>query len=129
MNDIQAFINGMSQQWQKERAATQMTLGGLIKILETMPEDMEIIGLGELDSYRGYYSDLSFEPTDTKRTVIEVLSDCRSAMGEVFTGYKGGDYVMGSLTPLWVAHYGSCGRKFMCVNEDGTISTADDDTV
>lgn len=129
MNELQALINGMSAEWQRERAETQMTLGGIIKVLEALPKDMLIRGLGGLDSYRGYYSDLAFEPEPAvERAASEVLQVCRDAMGQVFTGYKGGDFVMGALTPLWVAHYGSCGRRVMGVNADGTIETAEDDT-
>ena len=128
MDNIQAMLDGMAQQWKKERAANQMTLGELIKVLERMPQDAEIHGLGELDSYRGYYEDLAFEPTDEKRLVSEILTKCRSAMGQVFTGYKGGDFVMGALTPLWHSHYGTTGKKLMGINADGTIETADDDT-
>ena len=40
--------------------------------------------------------------------------------------YKGGDFVMGALTPMWVAHYGCTGKKLMALNADGTIETADD---
>ena len=86
MEPLQALINGMSAKWKRERAKTQMTLGKLIKILEDMPETTEIAGLGELDSYRGYYSDLAFEPTEEKRPISEILVQCRNAMGKVFKG-------------------------------------------
>jgi hypothetical protein len=45
----------------------------------------------------------------------------------VFTGYKGGDFVMGALTPLWLASYGSCGRKLMAVHAGGELETAEDE--
>ena len=127
IHPIRAMVDGLSAAWQKERSESQMTLGKVIKILETMPEDMKIRGLGELDSYRGYYSDLAFEPTEKSRPVFEILADCRSAMGRVFQGYKGGDFMMGETTPMWVAHYGSCGKKLITINHDGTIETKNDD--
>ena len=37
-------------------------------------------------------------------------------MGQVFEGYKGGDFMMGALTPLWVAAYGNCGNKLLAIN-------------
>ena len=110
----------------KERAATQLTLGEMIDFLKTLPGDTEIEGLGKLDSYRGYYSDLAFEPTEDKRKVEELLEVCQAAMGQVFTGYKGGDFVMGALTPLWIAGYGCCGDKLMSINIDGTLETESD---
>ena len=128
MDNLQAMIDGMSADWQRERAATQMTLGKMIEALEAMPATAEIEGLGDLDSYRGYYCDLAFEPSKEKRLATDVLEVCRAAMGQVFTGYKGGDYVMGALTPLWIAPYGSGGGdKIIAINPDGTIEAAKDD--
>jgi hypothetical protein len=124
--DLQALVDGMSAQWQRERAETQMTLGKMIEKLEAMPPEKEISGLGYLNSYRGYYSDLAFEPTDSSETVKELLERCKAAMGQVYTGYKGGDYVMGALTPIWVADYGCCGDKLMAIRDDGTLETAHD---
>jgi hypothetical protein len=62
--------------------------------------------LREPHSYRGYYSDLAFEGGTSQIEAHELLASCKSAMGKVFTGYKGGDFMMGELTPLWVASYG-----------------------
>lgn len=42
--NIQALFDGLSAEWQRERAETQMTLGKLIEILESMPADTEIRG-------------------------------------------------------------------------------------
>jgi len=57
----------------------------------------------------------------------DLLEECKAAMGQVFYGYKGGDYVMGALTPVWLASYGCCGQKLMALHVDGEIETADDD--
>jgi hypothetical protein len=111
----------------RERAATQMTLGAMIAALEKMPPETEIDGIGSAISYRGYYSDLAFQPQPEKIKAGDLLAQCRAAMGQVFEGYKGGDFVMGALTPVWIADYGCCGRKIMAINPDGTIETADDD--
>lgn len=126
-NHIQALADGMSAAWQKERSATQMTLGKLIARLEAMPADALIDGIANPDSYRGYYEDLAFSSIEKKVTVADALKMCRDAMGQVFYGYKGGEYVMGALTPLWIAEYGCCGRKFMALTADGVIETAEDD--
>jgi hypothetical protein len=121
--DIQAMIDGMSARWQRERAETQMTLGELISALAAMPPDAQVAHLCRAHSYRGYYSDLAFEQDAGTRPAVDLLNDCRAAMGEVFEGYKGGDYVMGALTPLWVASFGKCGDKLMALREDGGIET------
>lgn len=122
--NLQAMIDGISAQWMKERAATQMTLGAMIERLESLPSDL-LIGLGEPHSYRGYYSDLAFEAV-TPAPAANLLADCMDAMGKSFTGYKGGDYYMHAGVPVWVSEYGSCGVKLMAINDDGSIVTKED---
>lgn len=124
--DMQTKLNEMSNGWAKERSETQLTLGELIEFLKSQPSDLLIEGLGELDSYRGYYRDLAFEPVTTQRSAKDLLDECQSAMGKVFEGYKGGDYLMGENTPLWVANYGSCGTRLMSVINNGSLETSDE---
>ncbi len=127
MNNIQAFFDGMSAQMQRQRAATQMTLGKLIAALEAMPDGAEVANLCDSHSYRGYYEDLAFERATGVRPAAELLSECKAAMGQVFTGYKGGDYVMGALTPVWVANYGCGGVKLITLSAGGEIETENDE--
>jgi len=127
MNQLQAMVDGMNAQWQKERATSQMTLGKLIAMLESMPADKEIFGLSNPHSYRGYYCDLAFERQAGEVKAGDLLTECRAAMGKVFEGYKGGDFIMGESTPVWVAQYGDCGKRLMALNPDGTIETAEDE--
>jgi len=115
----------MSAQWQKERAESQMTLGKLIERLQSIPPET-MIDIAEPHSYRGYYSDLAFK-SGGKITATAALSMCRAAMGEVFQGYKGGDFQMGRNTPVWCASYGCCGQKIMGIRDDGTLELADDE--
>ena len=127
MLDMQALFDGVSARRQRERAATQLTLGALIAALEKMPADARVANLRDPGSYRGYYSDLYFKRSDGTRPAAELLAECKDAMGQVFTGYKGGDYVMGALTPLWVASYGCCGPKLMAVHAGGDVETEQDE--
>ena len=124
---IHALLDGMNAQWQRERAETQMTLGKLITALEAIPEGAEVANLNHAHSYRGYYSDLAFERDEGTRPASELLAECKAAMGQVFCGYKGGDYVMGALTPIWVATYGCLGLKLMVLHIGGGIETAEDE--
>ena len=124
--NTQALINGLSQKWQRERAETQLTLGRLIATLEAMPRGAQVANLRDPGSYRGYYQDLYFEQQFGTRPASELLADCKAAMGKVFEGYKGGEYVMGELTPLWVATYGCCGERLLAVQAEGKIQTASD---
>lgn len=113
---LQALVNGMGAMSQTERAKSQMTLGALIGRLEELDPERLVEGMGGLMSYRGYYSDLSFDTGEPPRTVADLLSECRGAMGKVFEGYKGGDFQMGERTPLWIAPYGSTGPRLMALD-------------
>lgn len=121
---IQALMDGLKSGWQRERAETQMTLGEMIATLEDMHSIARIDGLGEPHSYRGYYEDLAFEKTEGIMRVGELLDLCKSAMGKAYEGYKGGTFVMGEMTPVWVAYYGQTGKRLIAINRDGTIETA-----
>lgn len=119
IHPIQAMADGMSKAWQAERSKTQLTLGELIEVLSQLASDRMVVGLGEPISYRGYYSDLAFEPDATPRPVADVLAMARGCMGKTFEGYKGGDFDMGARTPLWSAHYGeSSGDRIMGLQTD-----------
>lgn len=112
--DIQAFFDMFSEGERAKRGLSQMTLIRFIQLLEELTADKKIIGIGYLDSYRGYYADLAFSPTEDIRTVGEVLLNCKNALGQTFEGYKGGDFVMGEHTPLWLSAYGSSsGQRVM----------------
>lgn len=133
--DIQRIVDAISAQWQNERAATQVTLGELISFLSDAPQDAKVATdtgyiIGPLQSYRGYYSDLSFACGESLPTVSAVLADARAALGAEFTGYKGGEFRMSKATPMWCAPYGCCGRKIVGVQaspEVVNLVTAEDD--
>jgi len=122
---LQALVDGMSAQWMKKRAETQMTLGDMIARLEALPGGV-MVPLSNPHSYRGYYSDLSFEQTETV-AAKHLLEKCNAAMGKCFHGWKGGDHYMHADVPVWVAERGSCGLKLMAINDDGSLVTAEDD--
>ena len=59
----------------------------------------------ELSSYRGSYEELSIIYSgdyDKRLTVEQFLARLKTAVGETFQGWKGGDFVMDTITPLWV---------------------------
>lgn len=125
--NMQTLIDGMSARWQRERAETQMTLGKLIEALAAMPEGAEVANINSAHSYRGYYSDLAFERDEGTRPAADLLAECKAAMGRGFCGYKGGDFVMGEMTPVWLASYGCCGLKLIALHASGKVETAEDD--
>lgn len=129
--DMQKVVDMMNKQMEHERAATQMTLGELISTLRAFHPDTAVAGVtAEADSYRGYYSDLAFEPGNT--TVEDLLQTAESALGQVFEGYKGGEFVMTKVTPLWCANYGDCGLRVMAItgsDQEGlTVELAEDES-
>lgn len=92
----------------------QMSLGDLIRSLSRCPKGvpcrvcgMGTTGLGKPHSYRGYYDHLALE-FGAVRTVGEVYKDLLAARGSRFEGWKGGDYIMGDHTPVWVSNEGEC---------------------
>ena len=123
INPMQAMFDGMGAHQQKARAETQLTLGQLIGLLEGLPEERLIKGLGSAHSYRGYYSDLSFSPTEANQTVKEALIMAQKCMGEVFEGWKGGEYQMGRNTPLWSAEEGCTADKLLGLDLTGAVIT------
>lgn len=118
MNVVQDKLDAMMEIMRKERGKYHLTLGELIAALEELPPDFRVILAGDTGpsyagypsgahSYRGYYSDLAFEPSQEPVTAGEFLTECKTFVGFTFEGYKGGDFTMTEDTPLWVAHCGS----------------------
>ena len=86
-----------------------MMLGELICLLEDLPQNKVVkFGFGHPHSYRGYYEDLSFSP-EMNVTIGSMLEHAKSALGQTFTGYKGGEFLMGEYTECWISCYGSSG--------------------
>ena len=61
-------------------------------------------------SYRGYYSELAFEPAEDVK-VSDMLRDAEGALGKTFMGYKGGDYTMHGAVECYLATYGNTGEE------------------
>lgn len=92
-----------------------MTLGDFIEALSKIDRNISIYyAFGNMiptyfDSYRGYYEDIALgycEYQGTDPTVGSLLDLAKSSVGEVFTGWKGGDFVMKKDTTLWIANAG-----------------------
>lgn len=112
--DFQKMIDSMNKMTEMSRSKYHLTLGDLIEVIGKVPPGTPIkfddgSNPGEFDSYRGYYSDLSIQPQSQSVTSDELLASASAALGETFTGYKGGDFTMHKDTPLWKAAYGCCG--------------------
>lgn len=81
-------------------------LGDLIARLEREdPNRILPIGFAEPHSYRGYYSELAFEPR-RDISIGDMLEAARSALGATFEGYKGGNFTMNEYSDCYIATYG-----------------------
>lgn len=113
MSDIHSLFSALSDGMRSARSQYHLTLGGLIKFLESAPSHALVFlddtnkSPGRLYSYRGYYEDLAFAEVGSAPTAELLLEICKDALGKTFTGYKGGDFVMTEDTPLWVSEYGA----------------------
>jgi len=125
--NLQDLVDGMNARMQRERAGSQLTLGHLIEKLEAMPDGAVVPNLKKAHSYRGYYVDLAFERGDGTRPAAELLAECRASMGKMFEGYKGGEFVMGELTPVWVAEYGCSGQRIIAIGSGNNLELAEDE--
>lgn len=111
---LQDAIDAISAAGQAQRREYHLTLGELVEVLFDLPDHDIPIEFddgstpGRLHSYRGYYQDLAFS-TGATGNVGDVLEDAQDAIGETFTGYKGGDFRMDETTPLWRAESGETG--------------------
>jgi hypothetical protein len=117
--DFQTLFNNFAAAAKAESLADKpiITLGELIAKLEAKDAAAElavqyfdqVLGYGNAESYRGYYSDLSIDPiSGSLGTVADALKDLRAAVGQTFTGYKGGEYKMTNRTLVWVAQWSTC---------------------
>lgn len=125
--DFQALMDTISEAARTTRKDYHLTLDKLIKVIEDL-DDRSIpvvvdydhtTGIDSVDSYRGYYADLSLLPTKTVSTADRLYVMLKSAYGSTFEGYKGGDFVMDGDTPLWVAAYGNTGPAVIGAYVDG----------
>ena len=90
-----------------------MTLGELTKARERVPGETPVyFDLLQLvptrfDSYRGFYDQLALGYADDGRKTAEaLLEQCRKANGQIFEGWKGGQYTMRDNTDLWISNRG-----------------------
>lgn len=96
---------------------SNLTLGQFIEFLVSCDGDWRVYfefgGMipTNFNSYRGFYDQLALgfksQSYGEAPTVSSLLSEARSCVGKVFTGYKGGNYTMDLHTELWVDNPGS----------------------
>lgn len=126
------------------KISPQLTLGELIAKLEAIPKreegkeeadvtfDFEYAFPTTLESWRGIYEELAigfrfegYELGDYEKevkpwTLSAFIEHLKSALGKTYEGWKGGDFMMGKTTPIWVANPGNVGETgVLDVHDDG----------
>ena len=114
--DTQKFIEWKLQARRDEamKTSAQLTLGELIAKLEAIENKDKPVIFNEqyhpisIDSWRGSYAELALEYAESgdKLTTSKFLEELSRTVGLTLMGYKGGEYLMGKTTPVWVANYG-----------------------
>lgn len=128
--DLQTYLDNATTAAREERMKTsnQLTLGELILKLEPIVEaqkkkkkddqaniyfDFADTFPTHLHSWRGSYAELAigfgggtYSSDDKAMTVIDFYKILKEAIGKTYIGWKGGDFVMGKNTPLWVSDDG-----------------------
>ena len=124
--NLQEYLNNAVKVDRMKRfgQSSQLCLGELILKLKSMPPDSDVILDFDntipytIDSWRGSYDEIaicythvgdSYAPKPwVAQQFCRILID---AIGNTFTGYKGGTYIMDKTTPVWVANYGESGNR------------------
>jgi len=88
-----------------------MILKELIEFLQEWNRNIIVpLGFNNPHSYRGYYDELAFEPVENT-TVGEMLDCAKEALGNTYTGWKGGDFKMGPCTEVYLSIRGEYGGE------------------
>jgi len=88
-----------------------MTLGELIaKLKRHDPAKIVRLGFCNPHSYRGDYHSLAFEPAENV-AVGEMLQCAERALGDTFSGYRGGLFTMQKITGVYLAKRGYEGEE------------------
>ena len=97
------------------KTSKQLSLGELILKLEAVKnknllvyyDDKKFAPTNSFLSWRGSYRELAMDYEKTASyTVKDILEAAKETIGKTLGGYKGGDYLMGKNTPIWVANWG-----------------------
>ena len=102
------------QRAEEMKTSPQLTLGELILKLEYVEDKSRPVIFDEwhfpidIISWRGSYRELAltYAEIGDKFSVASWLSRLKGTVGAIRYGYKGGEFLMGKTTPVWVANYG-----------------------
>lgn len=105
------------------RSQDHMTLGDLVyRLRELHPGVMVHLG-DAVYSYRGDYRQACLEPKAPGMEAHQLADELEAQFGSEREGWKGGMFVMGSGTYVYVVEWGSTGPMLIGIDWDGTVVT------
>lgn len=108
-----------------------VSLKELIEIFKECPEGVVFKrGFEDAHSYRGYYDQLAVEPTEGTK-IEDMIETLENAVGESFTGYKGGSFLMYGSEKVYLSFYGRCSGDIItgwAIGVNGYYITVEEDT-
>lgn len=116
--ELQTILNNamIVRRAEEMKTSPQLTLGELILKLEVIERkdfpvvfDVKEYYPTSIRSWRGSYNELALGYTQVAGgwlSVTQIITLLKEMIGKTLEGYKGGDYLMGKTTPVWVANYG-----------------------
>ena len=128
--DIQKIIDDINEKMKIE-SGKEYNLGNLIDDLEKYKDSIKHIEFDDgsiptdFDSWRGSYSELALGYKENgNEFAVSIWRKAYDSNGNIFEGYKGGEFEMDRNTPIHQANYGCCGtdegdRKIIGIKEDG----------
>ncbi len=131
--DLQTYLNNAinTKRMNKMETSDQLTVGEiLLKIEPLLKKQKEIkekyghtarvfydfcnLFPCDINSWRGSYSELALNYKSYNESepleITDFYNMLKETIGKTFGGYKGGEYIMGKNTPVWVANYGDSGN-------------------
>lgn len=116
MDTIQAIIN-LTNEKNKYKSGAEYNIGRLVEDLQkcdqekqvriNCPDSTEYVYPCYYSSWRGSYCELGLTFSNSSIKVMQFLEMTKSTIGETFTGYKGGDFLMDEYTPIHIAQEGN----------------------
>jgi hypothetical protein len=108
----------VAQKAERMMTSEQLTLNELILLLSAVQDKSKplVFDYGffpvSIGSWRGIYAHLAIQYAKIEETKLNIetvakwILRLQCCLGAEFEGYKGGTYIMGKQTPIWVANYG-----------------------
>lgn len=90
-----------------ERLEAAPRQNALVRMKRVQPDGVESYGpVGCLTSWRGAYENTTLDGDPGDYSVRDLVAYLKSRVGQTMQGYKGGDYTISDLKPVFADRYG-----------------------